>query len=250
MHWRGCLTSRARGRYCSSVQGHDATTSMAQNLQTSRPERQLDTIWACAEQWKVSWGVFQALRGRRSLRMSSRHCQCDSVVWVCGQQGGWHLQLSGLLGPTHSPCSPLACQELTNRIVEDLSNHPQGCLAQLKDATRVLDRSGFVGRPEWHELRAGRRPPEPISSEPGEWKHAWLAIPRILLSRIPFQGDRGVGPVMSRGASSSQVPLGSRVQRSSPWCSHWSGVQTGTLTLPSTNPGESEIVPRRHSVQM
>ena len=22
MHWRGCLTSRVRGRYCSSVQGH------------------------------------------------------------------------------------------------------------------------------------------------------------------------------------------------------------------------------------
>ena len=63
-----------------------------------------------AEQWKVSWGVFQALRDRRSLRMSSRHCQCDSVVWACGQQCGWHPQLSGLLGRTHSPCFPLACQ--------------------------------------------------------------------------------------------------------------------------------------------
>ena len=62
---------------------------------------------------------------------------------------------------------------MTNRVVEDLSNHPQGCLAQLEDATRVLDRSGFVGRPEWHELRAGRRPPDPISSEPGEWKYGW-----------------------------------------------------------------------------
>ena len=96
--------------YCSSVQGHDATISFALYLQISRPDAQLGTIWACAEQWKVSWGVFQTLRDRRSVRMSSRHCQCDSVVWVCGQQGGWHPQLSGLLGRTHSPCSPLACQ--------------------------------------------------------------------------------------------------------------------------------------------
>ena len=43
-HWRGRLTSRARGRYCSSVQGHDATISFALYLQISRPDTQLDTI--------------------------------------------------------------------------------------------------------------------------------------------------------------------------------------------------------------
>ena len=166
------VLDRARGRYCFSVQGHDTTISFALYLQISLPDTQLGTIWACSEQWRVSWGVFQALRDRRSVRMSSRHCQCDLVVWVCGQQGGWHPPLSGLLGRTH-PMLSARLPELTNRVVEDLSNHPQGCLAQLEDATRVLDRSGFVGRPEWHVLRAGRRPPEPISSEPGEWKHGW-----------------------------------------------------------------------------
>ena len=135
--------------------------------------------------------------------------------------------------------------ELTNHIVDDLSNQPRGCLAQLEHATRVLDRSGFVGRPEWNELRAGRRPPEPISSEPGEWKHGWQYH-----SRIPFQGDRGVGPVMSLRASSPQIPLGSRVQCSSPRYSYRSGVQIGTPTLASINPGEGEIAPRRHKVQM
>ena len=49
------------------------------------------------------------------MRISS---QCDSVVWV-------------FLG-----------SRIDQPFVEDLSNHPQGCPAQLEDATRVLDRSG------------------------------------------------------------------------------------------------------------
>ena len=63
--------------------------------------------------------------------------------------------------------------ELTDRFVEGHSTQPRGCLAQLHEATMVLDRSGFVGRPGWHELKAGRHPPVPISSEPGEWQHGW-----------------------------------------------------------------------------
>ena len=63
--------------------------------------------------------------------------------------------------------------ELTDR-VEEISNvNPQGCLRDLDEATGILDRSGFVGRPGWRELRAGVRPPQPSGVEPGEWQHGW-----------------------------------------------------------------------------
>ena len=48
-----------------------------------------------------------------------------------------------------------------------------GCLGELCKATEILDRSGFVGRPEWGDLRAGARPPVPESPELGEWQHGW-----------------------------------------------------------------------------
>ena len=75
-------------------------------------------------------------------------------------------------------------------------------LAQLEDATRVLDRSGFVGRPEWHLLRAGRRPPEPISSEPGEWKHGWQYHGS---SSLEYHFRETV--VLTQSCPSSTVPL-------------------------------------------
>ena len=173
MHWRGCLTCKARGKHCFGMQGHDATISFALDLQISRPNTQLGTILACAEQWKMTWGVFQALKDKKNVRMGSGHCQCDLMVWVCGQQGQMAPAAFWVFWADALPMLSARLPKLTNRVVDDLSNHPQGCLAQLEDATRVLDRSGFVGHPEWHVLRAGRRPPEPISSEPGEWKHGW-----------------------------------------------------------------------------
>ena len=38
---------------------------------------------------------------------------------------------------------------------------------------QVLDHAGFLGRPTWAELKDGLRPPQPVSSEPGEWQHGW-----------------------------------------------------------------------------
>ena len=51
--------------------------------------------------------------------------------------------------------------------------HREGCLAELHDASGRLDREGFWWRPTWSELRHGKRPPDSVSSEPGEWQHGW-----------------------------------------------------------------------------
>ena len=62
---------------------------------------------------------------------------------------------------------------LTNRAEDVLTVHPMGCLREAAEAASILDRSGFVGRPGWQDLRAGRRPPQPTGAEPGEWQHGW-----------------------------------------------------------------------------
>ena len=48
---------------------------------------------------------------------------------------------------------------------------PGGCLEELQEAARTLDRHGFVDRPTWGQLRLGARPP-PVDAERGEW-HGW-----------------------------------------------------------------------------
>ena len=48
-----------------------------------------------------------------------------------------------------------------------------GCLEQLQAAGLILDRGGFLRRPEWVRLRACARPPQNPSAEPGEWQHGW-----------------------------------------------------------------------------
>ena len=48
-----------------------------------------------------------------------------------------------------------------------------GCVGELQNACVTLDRSGFVGRPSWAQLRSGARPPPVERAEPGEWQHGW-----------------------------------------------------------------------------
>ena len=71
----------------------------------------------------------------------------------------------------------------------------------------MLDRAQFVGRPGWHELRAGLRPPPPNSSEPGGWQyHGSSSLEK------PFQGGSGVCSLVPRRPSSPEVTLGTRFQ--------------------------------------
>ena len=56
-----------------------------------------------------------------------------------------------------------------------------GCAGELHNVCVTLDRSGFVGRPSWAQLRSGARPPLVERAEPGE-RAAWLAVLRLPLS--------------------------------------------------------------------
>ena len=65
--------------------------------------------------------------------------------------------------------------EVTTHIMDQLAVGAggQGCLGELCAASRRLDQSGFVARPDWTQLKEGLRPPQPASSELGEWQHGW-----------------------------------------------------------------------------
>ena len=60
--------------------------------------------------------------------------------------------------------------EVTTHIMDQLAVGAggQGCLGELCSASRRLDQSGFVARPDWTQLQEGLRPPQPVSSELGE----------------------------------------------------------------------------------
>ena len=59
-------------------------------------------------------------------------------------------------------------------IVTALENQDaRGCLGELSESARRLDREGFVSRPDWRALSRGARPPVVSNAEPGEWQHGW-----------------------------------------------------------------------------
>ena len=83
---------------------------------------------------------------------------------------------------------------LTDQVENELETGVGGtlCMLELSAATHTFDRSGFVDRPGWHQLRMGARPPLVASSESGEWQHGWQY-------RAPLSGDRDSCQVMCRG---------------------------------------------------
>ena len=45
---------------------------------------------------------------------------------------------------------------VADRVVDTLNaEHPGGCLGELHNAAGLLDRHGFVGRPNWNSIRGG-----------------------------------------------------------------------------------------------
>ena len=108
--------------------------------------------------------------------------------------GGLGLRSAGRIAPgaywaSWADALPMLRDRLpaaTEEILAHLSGEPEGCLRELQTASGILDREGFVGRPSWQELRAGARPPPPLTADPGEWEHGFttrLPLPNTTFGR-------------------------------------------------------------------
>ena len=64
---------------------------------------------------------------------------------------------------------------VANLAVVELESQEAGpeCLREVQRADRLLERSGFVKKPGWAQLRDGERPPKNETAELGEWSHGW-----------------------------------------------------------------------------
>ena len=72
--------------------------------------------------------------------------------------------------PTFQDRPPAIAQSVSDQLEFE---ETMGCVGSLQHAAEAQDRSGFVGRPSWEQLRAGVRPPPDTVAEPGDWQHGW-----------------------------------------------------------------------------
>ena len=73
------------------------------------------------------------------------------------------------------------------------NEHPGGRLGELRNAAGLLDRHGFVGRPDWNSIRGGSVRKVTCRT----WGVATrLAILRFFFFRTPLQEERSVEPVV------------------------------------------------------
>ena len=79
---------------------------------------------------------------------------------------------------------------------------PGGCLEEVQEAARTLDRHGFVDRPSWGQLRLRARAPHQLIPN----------MASVFLFRSPLSGDRDFCHVMCCGPGSSSVSLGRRLE--------------------------------------
>ena len=105
---------------------------------------------------------------------------------------------------------PAVAERVTTILARE--NLVVGCLREVQSAARALDRHGFVGRPDWSELRLGVRP------------------------RHTLSGDRGTDSIVRRGPGSSSLSLRRRIRRSLLWVPYSSRIPDPALFVPHADP--------------
>ena len=99
--------------------------------------------------------------------------------------------------------------QIAHSFIHQVENgRADGCVGELQNACVTLDRSGFVGRPSWAQLRSGARPPPVERAEPGEWQHGWQYYAS---SSLEYHYRETV--VLAQSAAADQAHLRSH----SPW---------------------------------
>ena len=103
-------------------------------------------------------------------------------------------------------------------------------VCELCTACRRLDQSGFVARPDWTQLKEGLRPPQPVSSELGEWQHGWQYH-----ASSPLEHHFRQTVILAHSDAADRAHLRSHAgpgERGAAGSTDGHGVQSGTSPLP------------------
>ena len=114
-----------------------------------------------------------------------------------------------------------------------------GCLGELQEASRRLDREGFWWRPSWPELlMADRRRTQPGSQESqGEWQHGW----QYWAFRHVLQEDPDTVSPSSHLSRTSSVPLWTQCWSSARLRSHGTRVRDSPSPVPDHAFGKAPV---------
>ena len=132
--------------------------------------------------WQTACRLLEPLPGNNLEHLTAR-----MLATLPQRLGGVGLRSAERTGPAAYWASWADALAMINQrlpyvaegLVEALSSHHSsgdegGCVSEIRTAADLLDREGFVQRPDWTSLREGIRPPQKIGrSEPGEWAHGW-----------------------------------------------------------------------------
>ena len=162
----GYLICSALGKSSCNVPVLGATTLCGRCLLAILRLMRKVTTKACQEPWAPCWVAFREQKDSTRLRRCWQLCQCG---WVGFAFAGYWASWADAL-PMISERLPA----VATSIVTALENQDaRGCLGELSESARRLDREGFVSRPDWRALSRGARPPVVSNAEPGEWQHGW-----------------------------------------------------------------------------
>ena len=221
---RQCLISNVRGSCCCNVQGHVV-------------------VMCCGPPVTISEVCQTRRRCTRPVGRSSGKPRADSsaraVVSLPMRMGGLGLRSARGLAPSAcwaSWADALAMLQnrlptATNAILEQLQGEPEGCLGELRTATRYLDRDGL-----WQTKLGGvegRSKTSSTSRRRSRRMATRLAELRIFRFGTPFWGERSTCPIMLQRPGSPSI----RSWCSVPWFVHWLGVSGATPAVLHTRVG-------------
>ena len=109
----------------------------------------MDMMKACGEHSKLCWGAFRWTTGRRRWPSTSLVFQAHGWLGAPLSHKNRSSSVLGILGGLQK-----SLPEVTTRIMDQLAVGAggQGCLGELCTASKRLDQSGSVARPDWTQL--------------------------------------------------------------------------------------------------
>ena len=158
-----CPICNVGGKSSSRAPTRERTTHCASSHPFLPPSMDVSMMKACGTQQWHCWGNFQGQQKTSLQREVSHLFSCGWEGWGCvrrhrgGDAAYWASRADAL--EMISKRNPVVADKVVAVMVQE-APPVEECLAELRAASKKLDREGFWWRPTWQDLREGLRPPE------------------------------------------------------------------------------------------